>query len=67
MTEEQLRALLGEHEADYVEFTTSTNDTDKFSEAVCAFANDLPNRKPYSYSASTCGDGSPERTCSFFA
>ncbi|MGH9420739.1 MAG: AlbA family DNA-binding domain-containing protein, partial [Thermoanaerobaculia bacterium] len=26
-----------------VEFTAATKDTDKFSEAVCAFANDLPN------------------------
>ncbi len=43
MTEHQLRELLAGHEADQVEFTISTADTDKFSEAVCAFANDLPN------------------------
>jgi len=43
MTEQELRELLARHEADHVEFTTSTKDTDKFSEAVCAFANDLPN------------------------
>lgn len=43
MTEQELRDLLAKHEADRVEFTTSTKDTDKFSEAVCAFANDLPN------------------------
>jgi ATP-dependent DNA helicase RecG len=45
MTEQELRALLAEHEADRVEFTLSTNDTHKFSEAVCAFANDLPHHQ----------------------
>lgn len=44
MTEQELQDLVAHHEADRVEFTVSTNDTDKFSEAVCAFANDLPNR-----------------------
>ena len=42
MTEQELNELIGRHEADRVEFTISTKDTDKFSEAVCAFANDLP-------------------------
>jgi ATP-dependent DNA helicase RecG len=42
MTEQDLRDLIARHEADRVELTVSTNDTDKFSEAVCAFANDLP-------------------------
>lgn len=47
MDEHELRTLIANHEADRVEFTTSTNDTPKFSEAVCAFANDLPaHRKP---------------------
>lgn len=45
MTEHELHALINSHEADRVEFTISTKDTDKFSEAVCAFANDLPNRR----------------------
>jgi ATP-dependent DNA helicase RecG len=43
MTEAELRQLISRKEADRVEFTTATNDTDKFAEAVCAFANDLPN------------------------
>ncbi len=43
MDEQQLRGLIAGDEADRVEFTTSTGDTDKFSEAICAFANDLPN------------------------
>lgn len=41
MTEHELFALIVDHEADRVEFTVSTTDTDKFAEAVCAFANDL--------------------------
>ena len=49
MTEQQLRQLLASHEADQVEFTTSTKDTDKFAEAVCAFANDLPNHRSPGY------------------
>jgi len=43
MTEQELRALIASHEADRVAITASTTNTDKFSEAVCAFANDLPN------------------------
>ncbi|MCC6710387.1 MAG: putative DNA binding domain-containing protein [Gammaproteobacteria bacterium] len=42
MNEQELTDLIANHEADRVEFTISTKDTDKFSEAVCAFANDLP-------------------------
>ncbi len=49
MTEQQLRDLIASHEADRVEFTISTGDTDKFSEAVCAFANDLPNHNQPGY------------------
>ena len=29
-------------EGDRVEFTASTTDLDKFRQAICAFANDLP-------------------------
>ena len=43
MTEEELRNLIASDEADRVELTESTDNTDKFSEAICAFANDLPN------------------------
>ncbi len=42
MTEAELRALIARHESDRVELTTATKDTEKFAEAVCAFANDLP-------------------------
>lgn len=40
--EQELRLLLADLESDRVERTISTNDTDKFCEAICAFANDMP-------------------------
>jgi len=44
---EELEKLLRETESDRVERTVSTTNTDKFGEAICAFANDLSNaRKP---------------------
>jgi len=46
---EQLTELLTDLEADNVERTQSTKDTGKFCEAVCAFANDLPNRQRPGY------------------
>ena len=45
MTESELQALIAHHEADDTELTVATSDTVKFSEAVCAFANDLPNHR----------------------
>ena len=45
--EQELRELLSDLESDRVERTTSTRDTDKFCEAICAFANDMPaNNRP---------------------
>ena len=49
LTTAQLLALLADHESDAVEFTTSTKNTDKFCEAICAFANDFPNRRQPGY------------------
>lgn len=49
LTEEQLRGLLVDLESDRVERTTSTGNTDKFCQAVCAFANDLPNHREPGY------------------
>ena len=45
LTIDQLKALMADFESDRVERTISTKNTDKFGEAVCAFANDLPNRR----------------------
>lgn len=49
LTSAQLQALLANLESDRVERTTSTNNTDKFAQAVCAFANDLPNSQQPGY------------------
>ncbi|MCX7193870.1 MAG: putative DNA binding domain-containing protein [Proteobacteria bacterium] len=45
LTEEQLMGLLSDMESDRVERTASEKDTDKFCQAICAFANDLPNHR----------------------
>jgi len=42
---EQLRKLLGDIESDRVERTQSVSDTDKACQAICAFANDLPDHR----------------------
>lgn len=49
LTEDQLVPLLSNIEADYLERTTSVNNTDKFGQAICAFANDLPNHRTPGY------------------
>jgi len=46
---EELQRLLLEVESDRVERTISTNDIEKFSIAICAFANDLPGHKAPGY------------------
>jgi ATP-dependent DNA helicase RecG len=43
IAQEQLAALLADSESDRVERTVSIDNTDKFAEAITAFANDLPN------------------------
>jgi ATP-dependent DNA helicase RecG len=40
--EQELRKMLADLESDQIERTTSTKDTDKFCQAICAFANDMP-------------------------
>ncbi|WP_218280555.1 AlbA family DNA-binding domain-containing protein [Verrucomicrobium spinosum] len=42
MTPDSLKLLIDAGEADRVERTRSTTDTNKFREAICAFSNDLP-------------------------
>ena len=42
LTEPQLLALMADLESFRVERTRSTTDTDKFREAICSFANDMP-------------------------
>lgn len=45
LSKKELLTILGDIESDRVERTVSINNTDKFSEAICAFANDFPNHK----------------------
>lgn len=48
LSTQELLAMLADLESDRVERTVSQNNTDKFSEAICAFSNDFPNHKlPY--------------------
>jgi ATP-dependent DNA helicase RecG len=49
LSQEQLQALLTDLESDRVERTVSVNNTDKFGQAICAFANDFPNHRQPSY------------------
>ena len=42
MDETRLRELMTMLEADWIERTVTTKNRDKFGEAICAFANDLP-------------------------
>ncbi len=49
LTAEQLKAMMSDLESDTVERTVSTNNTDKFGQAICAFANDLPNHRRPGY------------------
>ncbi len=45
MTPQELKDLIVNGEADRVELTRSTTDTDKFREAICSFSNDMGGRK----------------------
>lgn len=45
LSDDELRRLLRDAEADHVERTQSRTDRRKFGEAICAFANDLPGRR----------------------
>ena len=49
ITKEEIQELLHSTETYRVERTTSTGDMDKFQEAICAFANDLPNSRKNGY------------------
>lgn len=49
LTEDQLKGLLGDLESDLIERTVSVDKLDKFGQAICAFANDLPNHRRPGY------------------
>src|SRR5271166_2394944 len=45
MNDAELEQLLDDIESDRAERTESTTDGDKFRQAICAFANDLPDHR----------------------
>ena len=45
IAKEEVLDLLKSTESYRVERTTSTGNMDKFCEAICAFANDMPNSR----------------------
>ena len=49
LTKNELIELIRDVESSRAERTVSVNDTDKFCEAVCAFANDMPDSKQNGY------------------
>jgi ATP-dependent DNA helicase RecG len=49
MTQEELREIIAIDENFRIELTTSTGDMDKFQEAICAFANDMPGSRKKGY------------------
>lgn len=49
LTVDQLKLMLLDLESDRVERTVSVNNTDKFCQAICAFANDMPNHRQPGY------------------
>ena len=49
MTKEELYEIIALDESFRVERTTSTGNMDKFQEAICAFANDLPGCRKKGY------------------
>ena len=44
-----IKKLLTDLESERIERTVSTDNTDKFSQAICAFANDYPNHNQAGY------------------
>ncbi len=49
MTQEELYEIIASDESFRIELTTSTGDMDKFQEAICAFANDMPGSRKKGY------------------
>ena len=49
MTKEELQEIIDSDESYRVELTMSTGNMDKFQEAICAFANDMPGKRKKGY------------------
>ncbi len=66
LTKDELLELIQDIESSRAERTVSVNDTDKFSEAVCAFANDMPDSKQNGYLlVGVHDDGRLKRRCRY--
>ena len=60
MDRDETLRLMRDLESDRVERTVSTNNTDKFAEAICAFSNDFPqHRQPGYLFVGVQDDGTP--------
>ena len=60
MERDDLLRLMRDLESDRIERTISSSNTDKFAEAICAFANDMPqNRRPGYLFVGVRDDGEP--------
>jgi ATP-dependent DNA helicase RecG len=57
LSEQDLQSLMSDLESDRVERTVSAADMDKFSQAVCAFANDMPGHRQAGYLLIGVNDG----------
>lgn len=58
MTKEELQKIIAIDEGFRIELTTSTGNMDKFQEAICAFANDMPGSVKKGYLLiGVCDDG----------
>ena len=49
MTQEELKSIISTAESYRLELTISTGYMDKFQEAICAFANDMPGKREKGY------------------
>ena len=66
LTKDELLELIQDIESSRAERTVSVNDTDKFCEAVCAFANDMPDSKQNGYLlVGAHDDGRLKRRCRY--
>ena len=66
LAKEELVELIQDIESSRAERTVSVNDTGKFCEAVCAFANDMPDSKQNGYLlVGVHDDGRLKRRCCY--
>jgi ATP-dependent DNA helicase RecG len=49
LNKEKVQAMLIDFESEQIERTTSTTNTDKFAQAICAFSNDFSNSSGNGY------------------